>query len=93
MGEGLAKGEIQAFVEKLSETYTESVTLYLLGGSALSFLGSPRRTIDIDCTIGIQSKEVEEAIEKTAFELELEVEIVPIEEFVPLPEGNQDRHH
>ena len=92
MDDGLARGEIQAFVERLSETYTKPVSLYLLGGSALSFLGSPRRTIDIDCTIGVQSKELEEAIGNTAFELELEVEIVPIEEFIPLPEGNENGH-
>jgi len=93
MGEGLAKGEIQVFVKKLSEAYKEPVALYLLGGSALSFLGSPRRTIDIDCTIDIQSQALEETIEKTALELKLEVEIVPIGEFIPLPEGNQDRHY
>ena len=92
MGEGLATKEIRRFLERFSELYPEPVNLYLLGGSALCFLGSPRRTVDIDCTADIKSKEIESTVEAVAQELQLEVEIVPIEEFIPVPVSAQARH-
>lgn len=44
----LAAEEILAFFNKLSQNYDSQANIYLLGGSALCLLGSPRRTIDID---------------------------------------------
>jgi hypothetical protein len=92
MGQGLATTEIRRFLERLSEQYRKPVKLYLLGGSALCFLGSLRRTMDIDCTANSTSRELESAIETVALELKLEVEIVPIEAFIPLPRAAQTRH-
>lgn len=39
---------IRAFLQRLSERYTQGGQFYLLGGSALCLLGSPRETRDID---------------------------------------------
>jgi hypothetical protein len=39
---------IRAFLQQLSERYTQGGQFYLLGGSALCLLGSPRETRDID---------------------------------------------
>lgn len=52
MGPDLARPEIHPFLERLGERFPEPVRLYRLGGRALSFLGSPRRTVDIDCAVG-----------------------------------------
>ena len=92
MDQSLARDEIRAFLERLGEQYTQPLELYLLGGSALCFLGSQRRTIDIDCTIESMSKELEAAIDDVARELQLEVEIIPIDEFIPLPPAASTRH-
>jgi hypothetical protein len=91
----LATDEIKAFLQSLGERYTDPATLYLLGGSALCFLGSPRRTVDIDYTVPPtfdQANELNKIIETLANELHLELEVVPIEEFIPLPEGSDKRH-
>jgi len=93
MGNSLAKEEIQAFVERLSLTYPHPASLYLLGGSALCFLGSSRRTIDIDCTIEGPNEDFEATIENVANELALEVEVIAFNEFIPLPSASETRHH
>ncbi|MFQ5615771.1 MAG: DUF6036 family nucleotidyltransferase [Anaerolineales bacterium] len=91
----IADGEIRAFLRKLGERYPKSATLYLLGGGALCLLGSPRRTVDIDYAVEAPAGQTEELvamIETLANELRLEMEIVPIEEFIPLPAGAGARH-
>ena len=66
--------------------------LTLLGGSALLLLGNSRPTIDIDF-IGndVQPNELHSQIMKIAKNLKIHVEPVPIERFVPLPEGSEQR--
>jgi len=92
MEHGLATEEIRDFLNELSQHFTQPVKIYLLGGSALCFLGNPRRTIDIDCIVDIKSKDFESMIAKVARDLQLEVEIVPIHEFIPLPAETEKRH-
>ena len=91
----LATTEIETFLHHLGERYPHPVDLYLLGGSALCFLGSPRRTMDIDYTVSplqTDSKSLTAIITTLADEMQLELEAVPIEEFVPLPTGSEQRH-
>lgn len=87
--------EIREFLLRLGERYSKSARLYLLGGGALRFLGSPRRTVDVDVTLETVSSRRDElikAMQTLADELQMELEIVPIEEFIPLPDGAQSRH-
>ena len=87
--------EIQQFLEQLGSRYPGTGTLYLLGGSALCLLGSTRRTLDIDYTLEAPAEEtgqLQAAIESLAQELKLDLEGVPIEEFVPLPAEANIRH-
>jgi len=91
----LAKEEIQHFLQKLGERFRQPAKIYLLGGSALCFWGNPRRTVDIDLTVEAEPiilPELLSAIQILAGEIKLEHEIVPIEEFIPLPEGAGERH-
>lgn len=88
----LATDEIKAFLRRLGDRYPHPATLYLLGGSALCFLGNPRRTADIDYTAEPMATALVTEIESLADEMRLELEAVPIEEFVPLPAGSADRH-
>ena len=62
MGNDLAKEEIRGFLFRLSQKYTQPVKLYLLGGSALSNMGSPRWTVDIDSTAKTTRKNLSKLI-------------------------------
>jgi hypothetical protein len=89
---GVSKLNIQEFFKRLGNRYPKQVELHLLGGSALILLGSSRDTLDIDY-VGddIQKDEFQIIVEETAGELELETEAVPIDRFIPLPEGSEQR--
>ena len=95
MGNSLAAAEIEFFLRRLAEQYGKPATLYLLGGGGLCLLGSPRRTYDIDYTLDESSDKAQElltTIEALADEMGLELEEVPLEEFIPLPEDAHTRH-
>ncbi len=83
---------IRDFLEELGKHQKQASTLYLLGGSALCLLGSSRPTIDIDY-VGhdLQKDEFQKVIEQVARAMHLDVEAVPISEFVPLPDGAYER--
>ena len=76
---------LQAFFERLGEQISAPATLYLLGGSALCLLGSPRETLDVDYSIEGAPPEAEQTLERLAAELKLDLEMVPLSEFIPLP--------
>jgi hypothetical protein len=92
--ESVTAENLRAFLECLGEHYQGSATLYLLGGGALCLLGSPRVTADVDYWYAVSSDEdarFKAAVEKAAEEMRLDVEDVPIGEFVPLPPGTYER--
>lgn len=84
--------QIQSILEMLGKRAPASSRLFLLGGSALILLGSPRPTIDIDF-IGdeVSPSEFDRAIMQAAKELKIFIEPVPIERFIPLPAGSDGR--
>lgn len=93
--DSLTTTEIEQFLARLGDLYPNPANLYLLGGGALCFLGSPRRTVDIDYTLShlkTDSEKLTKMIETLAHEMRLELESVPIEEFIPLPDGSNQRH-
>ncbi|MEZ4859722.1 MAG: DUF6036 family nucleotidyltransferase [Caldilineaceae bacterium] len=83
---------VRAFLTEVGRQYQQPATLLLLGGSALCLLGSTRATLDIDY-VGhdLQKDALQRVIDLVAEEMQLDVEAVPIEEFVPLPEDAQAR--
>jgi hypothetical protein len=92
VGKKLALEDIRRFLHQLGTIYNKSARLYLLGGSALSVLGHPRRTLDIDLAAGSLPPDLIDAIKTLEKALEIEVEFVPIEEFIPLPGQAETRH-
>lgn len=88
----ITSDHIRALLTEVSRRYQEPATLYLLGGSALCLLGSERATLDIDY-VGhdLQKDALQQVIDQVAEELQLDVEAVPIDEFVPLPSGAYTR--
>jgi hypothetical protein len=92
MDQSLATKEIRNFLDRLGKRYPQPVKLYLLGGSALCFLGNPRRTVDIDFSVDDPTEEFQEMVEAVANGLHVEVEIIPIDAFIPLPPNMKERH-
>lgn len=84
--------EIQSILQTLGERVPSAARLILVGGSALALLGSPRPTIDIDF-VGddVNPSKLHRTIMQIARELNIDVEPVPLERFVPLPEGSDKR--
>lgn len=92
----LNSDDIKIFLEHLGKRVITDETIYLIGGSALLLLGSLRPTMDIDYVgqeFPLPSDSLAAEIKHIAAEMEIEVESVPFEEFIPLPEDNDQRHH
>lgn len=68
----LALEDIRHFLRDLGKIYKKSARLYLLGGSALSVLGHPRRTLDIDLAAELLPLDLIEAIKTLEHALEVE---------------------
>lgn len=85
---------LTAFLKRLGETFSDKATFYLLGGSALLLLGNPRQTLDIDYTTDLNPErkvDLENSLKLLAAQFRLDIESVPIEEFVPVPPGAENR--
>jgi len=85
---------LRAFLQRLGERYPDPATIYLLGGSALCLLGSPRATLDVDYAFEIAPEDkarFQAALAALAAEMRLDLEDVPLDEFVPLPPGARER--
>ncbi len=90
--EPVTKKALIRFFGSLGEKLEYSVSINLLGGSALFLLGSPRETLDVDCLSRPLSNDLERIISEFAEKHKLDVEIVPLDEFIPLPSGTENRH-
>ena len=83
---------VRMFLTEVGQQYQQPALLLLLGGSALCLLGSTRATLDIDY-VGhdLHKDDLQKVIDQVAEKMQLDVEAVPIDEFVPLPEDAQAR--
>ena len=82
------------FLRRLGERYAGAGDIYLLGGSALCLLGSTRQTQDVDYTFQVEADATERfltTLTSLAAEAHLDVEQVPLAEFIPLPLHAQER--
>lgn len=84
--------EVKSILQKIGDRVPPNSRLILIGGSALTLLGSPRLTIDIDF-IGddVKPNELHLLILQIARELKIHVEPVPLDRFIPLPKGSSER--
>ena len=79
---------LQTFLQRLGERSPGAGDFYLLGGSALCLLGNPRITVDVDYMFELDVGSIEQfeaAVAELAAEMGIDVEAVPLAEFVPLP--------
>ena len=92
--EPITTANLRTFFQSLSERYSGSATVYLLGGSALCLLGSPRATMDVDYTFEVAPEDVDRfrtTVAELASEMRMDLEDIPFEEFVPIPAGAHER--
>jgi hypothetical protein len=92
MPESLDEIRIRAILQLMGERVTTPSNLILIGGGALALLGSPRLTVDIDF-IGddVSPDELGKTIMQVAKEQNIYADPVPLERFIPLPQGNESR--
>ena len=91
--ETITSATLKRFFERLGEQLESPATFTLLGGSALCLLGSPRETLDVDYFIeGPQPEEIDITLKQLSADLELDLESVLLEEFIPLPPEAKQRN-
>ena len=85
--------DIESVLNAVGEQLPSPARLVLIGGGALALLGSPRPTIDLDF-IGddLSPSKLHQEVIRTAQELNIVADPVPLERFIPLPVGSQERH-
>lgn len=77
--------EIKSILQSIGVRVPPSSQLILVGGSALALLGSPRLTIDIDFFgDDVHPSDLHKIIMQAAKELQVHVEPVPLDRFIPL---------
>jgi len=89
--EPITTSTLKKFLGVLGDRISEPVSLYLLGGSALCLLGSPRETLDVDYSFESSTAELDKLVKTLGDELKLDFEAVPLQEFIPLPPGALQR--
>lgn len=84
--------EIHALLSALGERLPPASRLTLIGGAALALLGSSRPTLDLDF-IGddLHPSKLHRAVQDLARQFHIQAEAVPLERFVPLPPGSEQR--
>lgn len=88
----MEKETLENILKEFGKRVPPGSQLHLLGGGALTLLGSPRPSLDIDF-VGddVHPNELHRTILTIAKEMDLFVDAVPIDRFVPLPEGHEKR--
>lgn len=85
--------QLQSALQVIGKQAPDNSQLILIGGSALILLGSPRQTFDIDF-VGddVSPTRFQKKILKIARELKILVELVPLDNFIPIPAGSAERN-
>jgi len=92
--EAVTSATLETFLQRLGQQTSCTGSFYLLGGSALCLLGSPRTTADIDYAFEAEAGSLEQfqaTVAELAAEMCLDVEAVPLDEFIPLPPQARER--
>jgi hypothetical protein len=89
--ETVTSAALRDFFERLGKQLESPAAFTLLGGSALCLLGSPRETLDVDYFVEGTRPEIDTALKLLSADLELDLELVSLEEFIPLPPEAEQR--
>src|SRR5689334_2869651 len=88
----MENAEVRSILQTLGEQIPNPSRLLLIGGSALALLGSTRPTIDIDF-VGddVSPSPFHKTIIKLGRNMKIIMEPVPLERFIPMPTGSEER--
>ena len=78
--ESVTTANLKSFLQRLGERYPGPATIYLLGGSALCLLGSPRVTLDVDYTVEVAPEDTarfQAVLAELATEMQLDLKMCP----------------
>lgn len=94
MRQAVDRGRIEAFFQALGRRFRRPGRIYLVGGATIVLRGLRASTLDIDIAAEIAPAHREEfvaAVRALKEELQTNVEEAHPAEFIPLPEGSEDR--
>jgi hypothetical protein len=86
---------LQKFLKQLGQCYRHAGRLYLVGGSSLILVAAKPSTLDIDIKFKIPDEyhdEFTRCLREISRQLKLPVEQASPDQFIPLPEGYDNRH-
>jgi hypothetical protein len=83
---------ITRFLALIGKRYPYPTRLYIFGGGAVVWLGSPRPTVDLDYTAEPRTESLRAVLAQTAVEMDVDLEEAIPADFVPLPDGAEARH-
>jgi hypothetical protein len=84
------------FLQHLGQRFRKPGRVYLVGGTTLVFEGFRTQTLDVDLTFDVDERDYGEFIQAVRVlkdELAINVEEASPGDFIPLPEGYQNRAH
>jgi hypothetical protein len=82
---------LRRFMAALGSAAPEEGTCYLVGGGTAVLLGWRETTIDVDIELDPEQDEVLRALPSIKDELRINVELASPRDFIPLPDGWQER--
>lgn len=93
--EEVTPGKLQSFLEEIGRCYRHSGRIFLVGGSSLLLVAGKTSTLDIDLDFDVEPayhSELIQCLRQTSRRLNLPVEQAAPHQFIPLPQGYQERH-
>jgi hypothetical protein len=91
MRERADEERLRRFMVALGRAAPEEGTCYLVGGGTAVLLGWRETTIDVDIELDPEQDDVLRALPRIKDELRINVELASPRDFIPLPEGWQER--
>lgn len=91
MREVADKARIESFLSALAREATSDTEVFLVGGTSAVLVGWRATTIDLDLVIRPESDAMLRAIPALKERLHLNVELASPDQFIPVPEGWQER--
>jgi hypothetical protein len=93
-GKTVDKARLQAFLQRLSDLLDRPGVVFLLGGSALTWLDIKRESFDVDLSLAEDEPDpvpLLDAIMGAGDFIEANVDVMRMHELLPLPDGYAER--
>jgi hypothetical protein len=85
------RDRIENLMKALGDAARTDVRIYFVGGATAVLMGWRASTIDVDLVISPESDELMRAIPRLKEELQVNIEFASPADFIPVPEGWEDR--